>query len=220
MGRARNIELAARKSGKNLQERWHTDMRHRKGRRPRDGSRHRPDESEPTEDRRSGRHSLHGPRFRERRSGRPFEYREFRLVALATIAEQPRHGYELMQAIKQCTGGTYSPSPGVIYPTLAWLEEMGYATFEIEDRGRKRYRITAEGEAFLTANRAAVDALLCRLGRTGGVHRESAQGPVLNALQNLEVALRLRLRRGALDQTAAEAIASALDAAAQKVERC
>ena len=194
----------------------HRNKRHRTG----DGPRHRVSEPKSTEDRRSGRHSHSGPRFGERRSGGPFEYGEFRLVALAMIAEQPRHGYELMKAIKQHTGGIYSPSPGVIYPTLAWLEEMGYATFEIEDSGRKRYWITAEGEAFLTANRAAVDALLCRLGRTGDVHRESAQGPVLNALQNLEVALRLRLRRGALDQTAAEAIASALDAAAQKVERC
>jgi DNA-binding PadR family transcriptional regulator len=219
VGRARNIESAARKSGKNLQERWHTDMRHRKGRRLRDGSRHRPDESEPTEDRRSGRHSLHGPRFRERRSGRPFEYGEFRLVALAMIAEQPRHGYELMKAIKQRTGGTYSPSPGVIYPALAWLEEMRYVSFETEETGKKRYRITTEGEAFLDTNRAAMDALLSWLGEMGGVRSAAVQEPVLGAMQKVEVALRLRLRRGVIDQKAAEAIASALDAAAQKVER-
>ena len=43
------------------------------------------------------------------------------------IAEQPRHGYELMKGIEERMGGGYSPSPGVIYPTLAWLEDMGYA---------------------------------------------------------------------------------------------
>ena len=60
-------------------------------------------------------------------------------------------------------GGSYSPSPGVIYPTLSWLEEMGYAALETEEAGRKRYRITAEGEAFLTANHAAVDNLFSRI---------------------------------------------------------
>ena len=54
-------------------------------------------------------------------------------------------------------GGSYSPSPGVIYPTLSWLEDMGYAAVEAEGGGRKRYRLTAEGEAFLAANRAAID---------------------------------------------------------------
>jgi DNA-binding PadR family transcriptional regulator len=135
------------------------------------------------------------------------------------IAEQPRHGYELMKAIEERMGGTYSPSPGVIYPTLAWLEDMRYAAVETEDAGRKRYRITAEGEAFLTANRAAVDDLLARLGQTEGSRRDGIPAPVLRAMENLKLALRLRLRRGALDPAAAEAIASALDAAAQTVER-
>ncbi len=65
------------------------------------------------------------------------------------IAEQPCHGYELIKAIEETFGGRYSPSPGVIYPTLAWLDDMGYAAIEAEDGGRKRYSITAEGEAFL-----------------------------------------------------------------------
>ena len=75
------------------------------------------------------------------------------------IAEQPRHGYELMKAIEERMGGGYSPSPGVIYPTLSWLEDMGYARWRPRPR-RKRYRITGEGEAFLAANRAGVDDLL------------------------------------------------------------
>ena len=135
-------------------------------------------------------------------------------------AEQPRHGYELMRAIEERMGGSYSPSPGVIYPTLAWLEDMGYARVEAEGGGRKRYSITPEGEAFLTANRAAVDHLLTRVGRTGedGRH-EGVPAPVVRGMENLKLALRLRLRRGALDKTASDTIAAALDAAAQVVER-
>ena len=179
------------------------------------------EDPEGVEDRGFGRHRhrRHGLFSRERRGGRPFDYGELRLLALAMIAEQPRHGYELMKAIEERMGGTYSPSPGVIYPTLAWLEDMHYAAVETDDAARKRYRITAEGEAFLTANRAAVDELLSRLGEAEGGRREGIPAPVLRAMQNLKIALRLRLRRGGLDQASAETIASALDAAAQTVER-
>lgn len=135
------------------------------------------------------------------------------------IAEQPRHGYELMKAIEERMGGSYSPSPGVIYPTLSWLEDMGYAVVETEDAGRKRYRITAEGEAFLTANRPAVDALFARLGSTAEGAPDGVPAPVLRGMENLKLALRLRLRQGPLDRDAAQTIAAALDAAAQAVER-
>jgi DNA-binding PadR family transcriptional regulator len=134
------------------------------------------------------------------------------------IAEQPRHGYELMKAIEERMSGSYSPSPGVMYPTLSWLEDMGYTEAEPVEAGRKRHRITAEGEAFLTANRAAVDALLARTPAPG----ESPDGvpaPILRAMENLKVALRLRFRRGPLDPDTAAAIAAAIDAAAHSVER-
>jgi DNA-binding PadR family transcriptional regulator len=136
------------------------------------------------------------------------------------IAEQPRHGYELMKAIEERMGGGYSPSPGVIYPTLSWLEDMGYAAAEALEGNRKRFRITAEGEAFLTANRAAVDGLLARIGTES--ERGPSRGvpaPVVRAMENLKTALRLRFRRGPLDETAEQAIAAAIDAAATAVER-
>ena len=188
--------------------------------RHRDGSDLRFAQPEDLADRRhEGRHHRHhGHRFGGRRSGRLFAYGELRLLALRMIGEQPRHGYELMKAIEERMGGSYSPSPGVIYPTLSWLEDMGYAALETEEAGRKRYRITAEGQAFLTANHAAVDNLFSRIaggaGSPGGV-----PAPVVRGMENLKLALRLRLRRGSLDQTAAETIAAALDAAAQAVER-
>src|SRR6516164_11072660 len=191
-------------------------MRHRHG----DGSDRRFARPDDLADRRHGGHHRHhhGHRGGGRRGGRFFDYGELRLVALAMIAEQPRHGYEIIKGIEERMAGSYSPSPGVIYPTLSWLEDMGYAALETEEAGRKRYRITAEGEAFLLANHAAVDNLFSRIaggaGSPGGV-----PAPVVRGMENLKLALRLRLRRGSLDQTAAETIAAVLDAAAQAVER-
>ena len=171
---------------------------------------------------RGGRHHHHlerGHRGRHgRQGGRAFDYGELRLLILAMIAEQPRHGYELIRVIEDRVGGSYSPSPGVIYPTLAWLEDMGYAAVEAEGGGRKSYRITPEGEVFHTASRGQIEGLFARLTSTAaGRHGEPA--PVTRGMENLKVALRLRLRNGPLDQATAETIAAALDAAAQAVER-
>ena len=135
------------------------------------------------------------------------------------IADQPRHGYELMKAIEERTSGSYTPSPGVIYPTLSWLEDMGYAVAETENAGRKRYRITTEGEAFLIANRAAVDALNARFSQADAGAPHEVPAPVLRGMENLKLALRLRLKQGPLNQATAQSIAAALDAAAQTVER-
>lgn len=171
-------------------------------------------------DDRSGHpHPHHGRHHRPHRGGRLFDYGDLRLLLLAMVAERPRHGYELIKAIEERFGGSYTPSPGVIYPTLAWLDDMGYAAIEPVDAGRKRYRITAEGEAFLVANRAAADELLSRAGSAGGDGGERVPAPMVRAMQNLKLAMRLRLKRGPIDQAAAESIAAALDSAAQTVER-
>jgi DNA-binding PadR family transcriptional regulator len=139
------------------------------------------------------------------------------LLILAMIAEQPRHGYDLMRAIEERMGGSYTPSPGVVYPTLAWLEDSGFAHVE-EAGGRKSYSPTQEGKAFLAANQAAVDDLLNRTSARGeGGHLERVPAPIVRGMENLKLALRLRLR-GQLDATSTEAIASALDTAAKKIE--
>ncbi|MFT4149321.1 MAG: PadR family transcriptional regulator [Paracoccaceae bacterium] len=151
-----------------------------------------------------------------RRHGRPFDYGELRLLVLALIADQPRHGYDLIREIGDRFGGSYSPSPGVIYPTLSWLEDMGFAEVSPEAAGRKTYRITAEGSAFLQENRAAVDDLLARIGQGD---RGGPPAPVIRAMENLRLALRLRLQAGALDADEIDRIAAALDTAAREVER-
>ena len=100
------------------------------------------------------------------RIGRMLASGDLRLVALYLIEQQPRHGYDLIKAIEEKTGGFYSPSPGVIYPALTFLEEAGYVTSTSE--GNKRlYTITEEGKAHLADNRAAVEATLAHLGKIG-----------------------------------------------------
>ncbi|MCQ4633123.1 PadR family transcriptional regulator [Shinella sp. CPCC 100929] len=154
-----------------------------------------------------------------RHGGRLFDYGELRLLLLAIIADAPSHGYELIKTVEDRFGGSYSPSPGVIYPTLAWLDDMGYTVIEPAEGGRKRYRITPEGEAFLAANRAAIDELMARAGHRGPGGREGVPAPVVRAMENLKLAMRLRLRRGEMSAEASEAIAAALDLAAKTVEK-
>lgn len=119
---------------------------------------------------RRGRHGHHGPgeegfgdwdgmQGGGRRGGRMLGHGDLKLLLLALIEQQPRHGYELIRTIEEMFHGHYSPSPGAIYPTLTMLEEMGYASVENEQGNRKLYAITAEGSAYLQENRAAVDAM-------------------------------------------------------------
>jgi DNA-binding PadR family transcriptional regulator len=153
------------------------------------------------------------------REGRSFNYGEFRLLALAMIGEEPRHGYELMKAVEERMGGSYTPSPGVIYPTLSWLEDMGYTSVEADQAGRKRYRITREGQAFLAANRGPIDELLSRISKGSGGRFDGVPAPIVRGMENLKLALRLRMREEPFTQATVETIATALDSAAQAVER-
>ena len=100
------------------------------------------------------------------RAGRMLATGDLRLIALALIAEQPRHGYEIIKVLEEKTAGWYSPSPGIVYPTLTYLEEAGYVTGEAEG-SKKLYTITDEGRAYLDQNRDFVDAVLDRLGKIG-----------------------------------------------------
>jgi len=96
------------------------------------------------------------------RVGRMFAQGDLKLVVLTLVAEQPRHGYEIIKVIEEKTSGIYSPSPGIVYPTLTFLEESGYLSGESEG-AKKLYKITAEGEAYLKPNRDLVEAIMDRL---------------------------------------------------------
>jgi DNA-binding PadR family transcriptional regulator len=152
--------------------------------------------------------------------GRFFAHGDLRLVILHLIAERPSHGYELIKAIEERVGGTYSPSPGVIYPTLTLLEELGYVTVGMAGEGaRKLHEITAQGRAFLEANRPTLDTLLARMDEAGRAQSGGSAPQLIRAMENLKLALRLRLARGPLSLEQTQAVAAILDAAATQVEQ-
>ena len=113
---------------------------------------------------RGGRHGPGGDDFT--RARRMLAQGDLRLIALALIAEQPRHGYEIIKVLEDKTAGWYSPSPGIVYPTLTYLEEAGYVTAQAEG-AKKLYSITPEGRAHLAENRDFVDAVLDRFAAVG-----------------------------------------------------
>jgi DNA-binding PadR family transcriptional regulator len=162
---------------------------------------------------RGGRHWQGG-----RGHGRPFEHGELRLVILALIAERPRHGYEIIKEIEDRFGGGYTPSPGVVYPTLTMLEELGSATVE-EAGGKKLYSITEQGRATLAAEQAAADAAMARMQAIGARFGGGQSPQLLRAIQNFRFALSLRQRRGPLTEEQLRAIGAAIDAAAVAIEQ-
>jgi len=146
-----------------------------------------------------------------------FDQNDLRLVLLQLISENPSHGYELIKAIEERLGGAYSPSPGVVYPTLTFLEEAGFVTVSAE-AGKKQHAITPEGQAELDAHRAQVSALFTRMDETRS--RSAGSSPQIGrAIENLMTALRYRLRDGDLSPADVQQIATALDAAALAVEK-
>ena len=175
-----------------------------------------------TESGRGGHHDHshgHGPHSHGgRRSRRMFDHGELRLVVLALVAERPRHGYEIIKAIEDRLAGSYSPSPGVIYPTLTMLEELGHATVEERD-GKKLYAITPDGTAYLAVHQAPLDAALSRMNEVSAAHGGGPAPQLVRAMENLKLALRLRQGRGPLTEDQLHTVAAALDAAAVAIER-
>ena len=100
------------------------------------------------------------------RVGKMLASGDLRLVALYLIERQPRHGYDLIKAIEEKSQGFYSPSPGIVYPALTFLEEAGYVTSAAEGN-KKLYTITEEGRAHLSSNREAIQATLDFLEKAG-----------------------------------------------------
>lgn len=149
---------------------------------------------------------------------------DLQLVILALLAEQPRHGYELIKVLEERSGGFYSPSPGVIYPALTYLEEIGFATF-VPDGARKLYQITADGQAHLDGNRENADAILDALARIGsrmdnvrdafaGIDDTAGSDDIRHAYHALKHALK---RKRGCDPSEARRIVQILDRAAAEI---
>ena len=153
------------------------------------------------------------------RGRRMFDGGELRLVLLKLIADQPRHGYDLIREIEELTGGAYAPSPGVVYPTLTLLDEMGQIEEQQSEGAKKRFAITDAGREELAAKQAEVDALIARLTDLGAHRSKSDRGPVRRAMVNLAQAIANRVGRGDFSDDTLHDIAALIDEVAQKIER-
>jgi DNA-binding PadR family transcriptional regulator len=148
-----------------------------------------------------------------------FEQGDLRIVILALIAEKPRHGYELIKDIEERFGGAYAPSPGVVYPLLTMLEELGQVSLESSEGGKKLYAITEDGRAALAERKQDADGLFARMDAVRERFGASRSPQIQRATENLRMALRLRLERGNVSDESAQKIAEAIDACAQAIER-
>ena len=160
-----------------------------------------------------GRGGRHGGRRRMFDSG------ELRLVLLKLIADQPRHGYDLIRAIEEMTHGTYAPSPGVVYPTLTMLQDMGHIEEARGEGSRKAFAASDEGRAHLAEKAEEVEALLARLEDMGSDRRKAGGAPIKRAVGNLLSALWHRVTREEVTEETLHEVAAILDEAAQKIER-
>ena len=100
------------------------------------------------------------------RAARMLASDDLQLIVLALIADKPRHGYEIIKALEEHSSGIYTPSPGVVYPALTYLEEVGYAVSEAGGN-KKLYSITDSGREYLAKNRETADEMLEQLARFG-----------------------------------------------------
>src|SRR6185312_15833305 len=157
--------------------------------------------------------------------GRKLASGDLQLVLLALLAERPSHGYELIKALEERSGGFYTPSPGMVYPALTWLEEVGYASVAAEG-AKKLYSITDAGRAYLKDNHEAAQAMLAQLefiarkmGRVreffGGFDEEEAADSHELETARRELRAALRDKRGASQEEKSRIAAILKSAAAQ-----
>jgi DNA-binding PadR family transcriptional regulator len=151
-----------------------------------------------------------------RGGGRMFGHGDLKLLLLALIEQEPRHGYELIRIIEDMFHGQYSPSPGTVYPTLTMLEEMGHLKVDSEEGGRRRYAITDEGRAYLDENREAVEAVTESTERKARlVNKLAAPMAIRNAMHALKHALAMRMTKW--NKTEAERVVAILERAARDI---
>lgn len=155
-----------------------------------------------------------GPRGRRRM----FDGGELRLVLLKLISEQPRHGYDLIRVVEERSGGAYAPSPGVVYPTLTLLADMGLTVEQEAGGARKLFAITPEGEAHLAERAEEVTALFARLHALGAERERGDATPLRRAMHNLRTVLEHKMAEGADRDVIHDAVAL-IDEAAGKIER-
>jgi DNA-binding PadR family transcriptional regulator len=159
-----------------------------------------------------GRHR--GGPFARWRGGRMFDSGALRLVVLGLIAEEPRHGYDIIRGLKARFQGSYSPSPGSIYPILQMLADSGLVTSSSHGP-RRLFTITEAGKSWLASQRAELDAINAQLEEAAAPIGEKGIGEAIHGFRG---ALFAKMRRGALSPEQAGKLRDVLERARREIE--
>ena len=153
------------------------------------------------------------------RRQRFFGHGELRLVILEILTREASHGYELIKAIENLTLGNYTPSPGVIYPTLDFLQDQEFITIKEEDGGRKQITITEQGQRWLEENREHLEHIHERV-KARCVGFELRKNPQMKrALDNFKAVLDLRVNQGGISDAQLKQIIGVIDRAALEISQ-
>jgi DNA-binding PadR family transcriptional regulator len=150
--------------------------------------------------------------------GRLFEQGDLKYVILRLLEEKPRHGYEVIKELEERFSGAYSPSPGTVYPTLAMLEDMGYARVAQDETGRKIYEITDAGRAYLAEHKETVEDIFERIARFGTGFFSDAMREVHSAFGDVARATYSTASKHSNDSTLIQRIGEILKATARQIE--
>ena len=153
------------------------------------------------------------------RRGRMFDGSELRLILLKLIADQPRHGYDLIREIEELTGGAYAPSPGVVYPTITLLDDMGLIEEQKAEGAKKQFAVTEVGRVHLVERADEITALFARLTDLGAERQRTDSASIRRAMGNLRSVLMHRFSRGEMSTETLHKIVAMIDDTAQKIER-
>ncbi|MGD0731011.1 MAG: PadR family transcriptional regulator [Terracidiphilus sp.] len=148
--------------------------------------------------------------------GRMFDAGDIRLVILRLLSEQPSYGYQLIKTMEEQLAGGYTPSAGVIYPTLTMLEEEGLAVSATENN-KKVYSLTPQGIEFLEANKERIGELFQRLEETGRGFERGRSPEIMKAFMNLRGAVMARASRSVKPEQIRK-ITDAINAAAKAID--
>ena len=148
---------------------------------------------------------------------RMFDSGEVRLVILQQLAEEPSYGYQLIKRLEERMAGGYTPSAGVIYPTLTMLEEQGLTAASTNEAGKKVYAVTDEGRAYLAEHRQRLQEIEARLKEAGRGFRRGRSPEIMAAFLRLRAAVAQKAAGGANAERMKQ-IADAVTKAAEAIE--
>lgn len=153
------------------------------------------------------------------RRPRFFGHGDLRLVILDILTRNASHGYELIKAIENLTQGNYTPSPGVIYPTLDYLQDQTFITIMEEESGRKKIAITVAGQRWLDENREQLEQIQVRI-KARSVGFQLRKNPQMKrALDNFKAVLDLKVNQGELSDAQLKQIIGVIDRAALEISQ-